>query len=1194
MRRFFQMLIKPFKKAWVWYLILLLVLSALVWFVGPVVYLTSVSWRLCIILVLVVAWALNAMRLQRKKLQAEHAAATAPDDSIDHVLLEKSIADLQGKYRRALHTVAQRNPWTLFLTFKRNQLPWYLVLGSQGSGKTTLLTESGLHFPLGNDALADAKDKPEELIRWRFAKEAIFIDADGSLATFTDKQSLIGQVWEELLNLMAWHKIRKQLNGIIMTVSLQELLGQTSQQRQQLAHALRTRLSDIEDALGVKYPVYVQITKTDVLAGFKEFFEKLTEQERNQVWGMTFPDRADQDVVQLFPQEFDALITRLNDYLLPRLQETNSPDKAALITMFASQLMNSKSVLQSFLSQTFESNHYQERGYLRGVYFTSVRQTGRPMNRLLLSESKALGLHQGLAPLDEQYNSTYFVFNIFRDIIFQEKHLLQMSTNQARKTNLHRNTSYIVIGVLALGMVYVWANSFVLNHIKMRELNATAKDYMANYEAYYTGQNDIPPSLSELYTLRHTFDDNTDPHSMHWGLYQGYRFSDQISQVYLRQLERQFVPLLQQTVEEQLQQNMNDPANLYNFLRVYLMLADPSRIDAPFITSWMKMYWQQALPSQDVLQATLDENLQDYLTLNQKGIKMNQPLVDQARSMLIHTSPAQRVYFELEKDATTDQVSISNEFDSDFAQVFGQASLDLTISRLYTKQGYNDIYKANINSLIADASDSNWILGTSQSQTNFTSDEIASIKRYVDTMYMQNYTNAWLNLLAKFQVRQFDNLQDAENVLALLSQPTSPLKQVLDQVYKNTVLEKGDLVAAAVARRQGVSTASLAPKSASAAKSAVSKSGVTSAVNKLTQSLFTGSSSAKTTAVGATFYQLNMIVQSSQAQPAAGAAGQVGGQGDQTSPYGNIQAAIGNLDSYVQDILSASNPDRAAYEAAVEHLQGKGDDPISKLIAIANNSPEPLADWLNSLAQNTWAAELAAAKSYISDAWQQNVWPVYQQTLQDKYPLYADARDDVSMADFSNFFAPGGVFDQFYQTYLAPFIDDSSARWTVAVVDGAGLPLSSAEVQQLQAANQVQQAFFGNNKQVSVAFTVQPIDLSAQAGGSELTIEGVNIDYSHGPIQSTNVVWPSANPTESASLSIYTIGGAQQTITTSGDWAWLKLLDKAHIQHGSGNSAINAYFTINNNQVSYSISVKNRYNPFIMDLLHSVDLKQTL
>ena len=62
MRRFFQALLKPFKKAWVWYLILLLVLSALVWFVGPVVHLRSAGWRLFIILILVVAWAVNALR----------------------------------------------------------------------------------------------------------------------------------------------------------------------------------------------------------------------------------------------------------------------------------------------------------------------------------------------------------------------------------------------------------------------------------------------------------------------------------------------------------------------------------------------------------------------------------------------------------------------------------------------------------------------------------------------------------------------------------------------------------------------------------------------------------------------------------------------------------------------------------------------------------------------------------------------------------------------------------------------------------------------------------------------------------------------------------------------------------------------------------------------------------------------------
>ena len=41
--------------------------------------------------------------------------------------------------------------------------------------------------------------------------------------------------------------------------------------------------------LGVRPPVYVLVTKADLIAGFNESFGALNKEERNQVWGFSFP-----------------------------------------------------------------------------------------------------------------------------------------------------------------------------------------------------------------------------------------------------------------------------------------------------------------------------------------------------------------------------------------------------------------------------------------------------------------------------------------------------------------------------------------------------------------------------------------------------------------------------------------------------------------------------------------------------------------------------------------------------------------------------------------------------------------------------------------------------------------------------------------------------------------------------------------
>ncbi len=806
-------------------------------------------------------------------------------------------------------------------------------------------------------------------------------------------------------------------------------------------------------------------------------------------------------------------------------------------------------------------------------------------------------MEQGYVVYESVDNKTYFIHNLFRDVILQETHLLQMSTDQARKMNLHRKSAYVVVGVLIAAMGYTWTNSFMLNKNNLNQLNLTTTTYLQNYQAFYSGHSEIPPSLSQLYLMRHTFEPDNDATSMHWGLYQGNRFSDEINTIYLTQLRRQFVPLLQATVEEQLRKNIRTPSQSYNFLRVYLMLSDPAKMEKGFVESWMKLYWQNALPTQTVLQETLNENLAEYVNLDKTGIEPDKQLIADVRVILKNTSPAERVYFELEKEAASRQVSISNEFDSSFSQVFGQAGLDQKILYLYTKSGYENIYKKDLTSLVDDIADSNWILGR-QDKRSFTQDELSSIKGYVQAMYMQRYTKAWLTLLSKYKIEPFDSLQNAADVLTLLSQPTSPFKQILDKIYQNTTLEKGDASPAAMAVRKGGSLSRLAPKNAAAAKSLLTAKGLGRTGMRAAKSgvISSGGSGGETTAVGAQFFDLNTIVRSSHDKPKPGAAGKAGGESESGgSPYGNIQATLSAVNAYVQNIANAADPSRASFEAASARLGSKSDDPISKLIQLANTLPAPLKQWLTSIADNTWGVILAQAKVYINQAWQQNVWPAYQQMLQYHYPLFKSSTNDSSLNDFATFFAPGGIYDAFFEQYLKPFINSDSHRWSMVTTDGHALPISSYNIEQLQLIYYVQQAYFANSKQVSVAFSIRPLDLSQSAGSATLDVGGQTISYAHGPIQATDAVWPAENPTQMASVSIYTLTGAQQSINTSGDWAWLKLLDKAIIKHTYSASTIQASFTINGHSISYELEMKgNKYNAFDINKIHRLRLPKTL
>jgi type VI secretion system protein ImpL len=74
--------------------------------------------------------------------------------------------------------------------------------------------------------------------------------------------------------------------------------------------------------LGVQFPVYVLVTKTDLLSGFQEYFLNLNRDDRAQVWGFTLPYDPKATVTavrEVFNTEFDLLYQRLNQGMHERL-----------------------------------------------------------------------------------------------------------------------------------------------------------------------------------------------------------------------------------------------------------------------------------------------------------------------------------------------------------------------------------------------------------------------------------------------------------------------------------------------------------------------------------------------------------------------------------------------------------------------------------------------------------------------------------------------------------------------------------------------------------------------------------------------------------------------------------------------------------------------------------------------------------
>src|SRR5439155_18344608 len=132
-------------------------------------------------------------------------------------------------------------------------------------GKSTLLQNSSLRFPLaqrfGNDAVRGVGGTRN--CDWRFTDDAIFLDTVGRFTTQDSDPGSDARSWQEFLALLKKYRSRRPLNGIILTVSVGDLLTLTAPGRDAQVAARRRRLDELGQELRIRLPVSSAATMDD-------------------------------------------------------------------------------------------------------------------------------------------------------------------------------------------------------------------------------------------------------------------------------------------------------------------------------------------------------------------------------------------------------------------------------------------------------------------------------------------------------------------------------------------------------------------------------------------------------------------------------------------------------------------------------------------------------------------------------------------------------------------------------------------------------------------------------------------------------------------------------------------------------------------------------------------------------------------
>lgn len=250
-------------------------------------------------------------------------------------------------------------------------LPWFMIFGETASGKSTAVSHARLTSIL-SDAGPTKGIASTRNCDWWFFERAVILDTAGRYAV--PLESGDGDEWERFLVLLAKYRRKEPLNGLIVTLPADRLLNGDRDQLHEYGRSIRLRIDQLMRVLGAKFPVYVLVTKMDLVMGMAAMAELLPEEQRGQAMGLLSDSdrRAPEEFVD---QALGHIARRLKDLRLLLGAKTGSADggRAAL---FPDEFERLAPRIKAFVEGAFAENPYQETPFLRGFFISSGRQSG--------------------------------------------------------------------------------------------------------------------------------------------------------------------------------------------------------------------------------------------------------------------------------------------------------------------------------------------------------------------------------------------------------------------------------------------------------------------------------------------------------------------------------------------------------------------------------------------------------------------------------------------------------------------------------------------------------------------------------------------------------------------------------------------------------------------------------------------------
>ena len=1160
-------------KTWVWTLLLLLFAALLVWFVGPLLAVNDYKFwespisRLLTISGLILMWGLFMVYANWRAGVRKQALEDSTDGQERLRQTEKAEQErkaLRERFKDALNTLKTSSVYRGRSERWRNDLPWYLLIGPQGSGKTSLLAYSGLEFPINTlerKLTRDTQGTP--LCDWYFADHGVLIDTAGRYMAQPDAE-VDGGGWKTLLGLLRQRRRNRPLNGVLVTIEVQDLMEGTAETVEALARLVRARLQDIHQQLHANVPVYLVLSKADQLLGFDAFFDQLSREESDQVLGTTLrKDQSGTDATVL-RAEFEELLRRLNSQVIMRMHQERDPQRRARILDFPHQLGQIGTNLCAFVDIAFNGNRYHRVSQLRGFYLTSAphaspvqtpAETADHAEHLdTLGVDGLPGMHRGRAS---------FIHHLFSRVIFPEADLAGLDKRERRRIHWGQRALYVgALAALALFGV-LWAGGFSANSERLERVRALAQEWVQQRTAL-TANLDARAVLKPLDTLYAATQVFPTPGEASYlergGLYQGEATNPVVTTAYDQQLEKQLLPHVATLLEGQIRSNLKNRERLLNSLRAYLMLNMKERRDTAWLKEWVAADWSVRYAGNAEVQNGLNTHFERLLK-QPFAYTLDDQLVAQARQVLRSESLANVVYRMLREQARSlPEYRLSQHLGPQGNLFLGT---EYVIPGFYTQSGYQQYFSVQSTTLVTDILEDNWVLGEGPGMSGM---DLRRLMVELEQLYFRDYANYWGEAVGRVALQPINDAAQGAELLAGLTSANSPMLQLLVEVRDNTRFQAiADGLEAA-----GEATEALAQRTGKAGKALQAVAG------KASQAVAAKLPDTAKKSLQRRFEPLHRLLD------------------DNNGPAADLTPALQALNDVQLQLTSlarASAPQQAAYEMTKVRMGGQR-DALSSLRTASTRLPRPVGAWLNVLAEDTWRLLLDDTYDYLNQRYQSELYSYYGKAISKRYPFYAHSTSDVALSDFRDFFKAQGIADKFFDTYLRAFVSGDPGSYRLRSVDGHSVPISKAYLDQMGSAQVIRQSFFAENPaEPRVQFKLEPYTLDAAVSRSAFTFGDKVIEYRHGPIVPVAFTWPTDTADGRTSLVLDKMVGRPVGIEkNTGAWSLFRLFDLMQTESLSGRDVLVLKADLGGLRANYLLTTARAPNPFDMGVMRTFRL----